>query len=127
MPSRAPGPSGEKLDQTVDLSGDQLLAEFPNVKPGKHEFKFTVLRQHTLVPPTPAQVQIAVDVPADRPEKPPEPAHVKVFDFEKLFLFPSVTALIAAIALALFFKPPPMASPDGGKTRRCGTLNACLQ
>lgn len=109
------GPSGEKLDQTVILSGDELLAEFPDVKPGKHEFKFEVLRQHSLVPPSPATVQIAVDVPAERPEKPPEPAHFKVFDFEKLFLFPSATALIAAIALALFFKPPPMASPDGAK------------
>jgi MFS family permease len=108
-------PDGEALSKTVALSGDKLLAEFPNVSPGKYEFKFDVLRQHTLVAPSPATVEMAVEVPASQPDKPAEPTHFKVFDFEKLFLFPSATALIAALVLALFFRPPPMASPEGAQ------------
>lgn len=104
------GPGGTPLDQTAKLDGDTLTAEFP-AEPGKYEFAFDVMRQHLLAPDKPAKVEIGVEVPTEQPKSAGEPPHFRVFDFELLFLFPSVTALFAAIALALFFRPPAKASP----------------
>jgi hypothetical protein len=89
-----------------------LHAEFPNATPGKYEFKFDVTRHFMIAPSRPATVEVAVEVPTAEPEKASEPAHFKVFDFEKLFLFPSVTALAAAILLLLFFHPPAKPVPE---------------
>jgi nucleoside transporter len=41
---------------------------------------------------------------------------VKDFDYQRLFLVPSLTALIGALLLGLFFRPPVRADDDVGKT-----------
>jgi MFS family permease len=109
------GPDDAAVEQSAMLSGDELRAEFPDVKPGKYDLQFEVLRQHSLMEATPARVDIAVEVPTAEPKEPVAPPHFKVFDFEKLFMYPSATALLAALVLALFFRPPAMSSPESGK------------
>ena len=109
------GPDDAEVEQSAILSGDELRAEFPDVKPGKYDLQFEVLRQHSLMEATPARVDIAVEVPTAEPKEPVAPPHFKVFDFEKLFMYPSATALLAALVLALFFRPPAMSSPESGK------------
>lgn len=106
------GPDGKELMQVTPIVADQMNAEFPEVEPGKYAFKFDVQRQFMLAASMPATLEIAVEVPTAKPEKPPEPAHAKVFDFQRLFLFPSVTALVAAFLLLLFFHPPKISVPE---------------
>lgn len=84
----------------------QLSAQFDDLSPGVHQFSFDTVRKHLLLGDRPEKIVIKVDVPAKKPEKTADAGRTKQFNFEKLFLVPSATALIGAILLALLFHPP---------------------
>jgi hypothetical protein len=100
------------VTETVKLTDNKLNWEEENPAPGKHQFAFDIVRKHTLLGDAPETVKIAVEVPKAAPEKAPDAVITKVYDFEKLFLYPSGTALVAAVLLALFFRPPAMRVVD---------------
>jgi nucleoside transporter len=106
-----PGDGDEKgtpEEVEIKIDGDgKLKHEFPPTA-GKHEFSFEVERQRTFLGPKQESISLAVEAPKKKPEtadKIPK-GRASDFDFEKLFLYPAGTALLAAILLALFFHPP---------------------
>lgn len=98
------------LTPSVDAPLDekrQFTAEFANLQPGaSHNLTIEVIRKHLFLGDKPRIISVPVAIPAVQPPEGVAPVKVRDFDFEKLFLFPSGTALFGAILLALCFRPP---------------------
>jgi hypothetical protein len=74
---------------------------------GTHEFSFDVEHKLLLLNSRKGEVKIKVEVPEKKPEAKAEPVKATDFDFQKLFVYPALTALVAAVLLAATFWPPP--------------------
>lgn len=99
-------------DVAIPVKDHVIKTEMLDPAPGRHEWEFDIIRPHLLVEDEQETMKIGLEVPTSEPKDEPVIARAKAIDFEKLFLYPSGTALVAAILLALFFRPPAMKQPE---------------
>lgn len=105
------------LTAEVTLDADKKFeVELGQVEPGK-SYKFQpieVIKRQMLVGDQKLTVGLPpLEVPAKLDPEQPVKVAAAQFDFQTLFLYPSATALLASIVLALFFRPPAQSSGEG--------------
>lgn len=108
---KAPGKE-TATEVALPVNDHVIKTEMLDPAPGRHEWEFDIIRPHLLVEDEQETMKIGLEVPTSEPKDEPVIARAKAIDFEKLFLYPSGTALVAAILLALFFRPPAMKQPE---------------
>jgi hypothetical protein len=96
----------------ITLKEGALETELNDPKPGKHEFSFDVVRHRALLADENAEVKFTIEVPKEKPAQPIK-ANGNDVDFQKLFVYPAGTALVAAFLLALLFHPPAPPEAEG--------------
>jgi nucleoside transporter len=109
-----PGKEPYARQVTLDQNGRFELA-LGAPQPGKYSVTVPWLRKHWLAASETALLRLPdLNVGELKPDALPR-VQAKDFDYQKLFLFPSGTALFAAILLLLFFHPPERAATVEGK------------
>jgi nucleoside transporter len=107
----------EKIVQSetaeVDATGN-VKASFAKVEPGPASFEFEYMRKLAIGDRLEKTKLDFQEIKAPKSDKAEDKitAGVKQYDFQKLFLAPSLTALFAAILLLLFFHPPQKPVPE---------------
>jgi nucleoside transporter len=98
----------------ASLAADgKFQATIEDVGPGEHTYVIDTVRKTALFGDQPSQLTLTVKVEETPPAKPADVVATD-FDFQKLFLYPALTALAAAILLAIAFHPPPKPSSEEG-------------
>jgi nucleoside transporter len=116
LPPPSPGgKADERLVLETPLGPEgKLEATLPDVAAGDHTFFIKTFRRSGLLGDQPSTVNLPLKVPAEAPQEVVK-AVGKDFDFQTLFLYPALTALVAAILLAIAFHPPAQGTPETTK------------
>jgi nucleoside transporter len=102
-------PGGEPYERPITLDVNrqfELILGPP--KEGRYSVIVPWKREHWFAPPRNVETRVDLDVGELKPDALPR-VQANDVDYQRLFLFPSFTALVAAVLLFLCFHPPPKA------------------